>query len=70
LTCNIPPGAPSGTCGTNAPPPDGGVGGTCSLAGQTCSATQPCCSPYSCLSPATGTACAAGQVCSCYLPPG
>jgi len=82
LTCNVPPGAPSGTCGvTTPPPPDGGTtdgGGAidapvvdapvCSLAGQMCSTSQPCCSGYNCVNLSNGAACQAGQICSCTIP--
>ena len=83
LTCNIPPGSPTGTCGTSTPTPDGGVTGdggpidaptvdaapVCALAGQMCSPNQPCCSPLNCTNVATGTSCTStSQTCSCVIP--
>ena len=83
LICNIPPGSPTGTCGTITPTPDGGTptdGGRidaptvdaapmCALAGQNCSPTQNCCSPLACINVATGMGCSSSsQVCGCVIP--
>jgi hypothetical protein len=83
LTCNIPPGSPTGTCGTITPPSDGGVppdGGiidaptvdaapVCSLAGQMCSVSQRCCAPLNCTDPSTGLSCTStSRSCGCVIP--
>jgi hypothetical protein len=66
LTCNIPPGSNTGTCG--APPtPTGTDGGTpmCSTYGQACTKDTDCCTGLNCDAPGGG-ACMAGQSgCTC-----
>jgi hypothetical protein len=82
LTCNVPPGSPTGICGNVNPGTDGGVtdGGIidaptvdaapmCSLAGQMCSVTQSCCAPLHCVDPSTSLSCTAtSRSCGCVIP--
>jgi hypothetical protein len=67
LTCNIPAGATSGTCGS-PPTPTGTDGGVvCATTGQGCTQQSDCCSGLSCNQPGgTGVACSGQAGCTCY----